>query len=99
MGGEYAGGAASLNRCGRRVGVVVANGFVILLLVTRATGDILVGGDVDDMDDLDSFFEVNRLKLKGMLGNLEGVLIEQKVGAGERVAIFNCNLARTRPWL
>lgn len=91
--GEYAGGAtSSLKNLGRRVGVVVGNGFVVLLFATAGDdGDILEERDRDDgNDDLGSFFEVNRLRLKGMLLSLEDVLIcEQKVGAGERVAIVS----------
>ena len=107
--GEYAGGAiSSLRILGRRVGVVVGNGLVIRLFATTGdAGDILeerdLDDDDDDNDDLGSFFEVNRLKLKGMLLSLEDVLIcEQKVGAGERVAIssvkFGADVARA-PWL
>ena len=91
MGGEYAGGAASSRSFGRLVGVVTGKGFVILLFATTgAAAGILEERDRDDdNDDLGSFFEVNRLRLKGMLLNLEDALMcEQKVGAGERVAIL-----------
>lgn len=64
------------------MGVVVANGFVILLFVTGADGDNLDARDLfeDDVDALDSFFEPKFFKLKGML-NFEDVLVcEQNVG-------------------
>jgi hypothetical protein len=97
VGGEYAGGAGSLRCLGRRVGVVVANGFVILFDAAGAVGDTLDEGDLVDgendggndggndgvNDDLESFLEPNFFKLKGML-SLEDVLVcEQNVGAGE----------------
>jgi hypothetical protein len=87
-GGEYAGGAGSLSFFGRRVGVVVANGLVdILLWETETVGVTLDEGDLAARDvvvvDLDPFLEPNFFKLNGML-SLEDVLIcEQKVGVGE----------------
>jgi hypothetical protein len=98
VGGEYAGGAGSLRCFGRRVGVVVANGFVMLFDAAGAVGDTLDEGDLVDgendggndgvNDDLESFLEPNFFKLKGML-SLEDVLVcEQNVGAGE-ITILN----------
>jgi hypothetical protein len=89
VGGEYAGGAESLRCLGRRVGVVVANGFVILLLDTGAAGEIPDERDLanDGIDDLDSFLDTNLFKLKGILSFEEVLICEQNVGAGE-IAIF-----------
>jgi hypothetical protein len=85
VGGEYAGGAESLRCLGRRVGVVLANGFVILLFDTGAAGEILDERDLanDGTDDLDSFLDTNLFKLKGILSFEEVLICEQNVGAGE----------------
>lgn len=87
MGGEYAGGAASLRFFGRRVGVVVVNGFVNLLSDTDTAGDVLDEKDLveEGIDDLDSFFRPNLFKLKGMVILEELLICEQNVGAGEIV--------------
>lgn len=92
MGGEYAGGAESLRCFGRRVGVVVAKGLVILLMAAGAGEDTLeekdlAAADDDNIDDLDSFLEPNFFKLKGILYFEEVLVCEQNVGAGEMVIL------------
>lgn len=85
IGGEYAGGAASLRSLGRRVGVVVGKELIVLPSVA---GPVEVFLDErclphEDIDGLESFLEPSLLKPKGML-SLEDVLVcEQNVGACE----------------
>ena len=91
VGGVYGGGAASLGPPGRRVGVVVAKGFKVLRFAAGAVEGMfrkeLFFGD-DDFDDI-SFLETKAFKLKGMMLNLEDMLVcEQKVGVVVSVILF-----------
>ncbi len=64
--------------------MVVAKGFVILLLVAGTDGDMLdESALVDDMNDLDSFLDPNFFKLKGILYFEDVLVCELNVGAGE----------------
>jgi hypothetical protein len=89
-GGEYAGGAASLRCLGRRVGVVIANGFVMLPFDAGGAGDALDERALDEMDDLESLLETNFLKLKGILRKEDVLVCEQNVGVGERTILSVC---------
>jgi hypothetical protein len=88
MGGEYAGGAASLTGFGRRVGVVVVNGFVMLLFAAGNAEAALDERDLDDTDDLESRLETSFRKLKGILCTEDVLDCEQKVGVVERTILF-----------
>ena len=70
------------------MGVVVANGFVILLF-EGAVGLVLDDRDLGDGEngDLDSFLKPSFFKLKGIL-SLGDVVCEQKVGVGESTIVI-----------